>query len=146
MWMMKKLFLSSIAAAVGPDDSGACASSGRNLYLSPTRNASCVLTHRRGAVAEPVSLPWLSRNSVVPGFQADVPANPGRGRPVRRLRSRSSRAARSRLSMTMTLSGSNETLISNRSSRIGYLAHPAYRSRAPDACGLVVPDVKPDTD
>jgi hypothetical protein len=28
----------------------------------------------------------------------------------------------------------------------GILAHPALdRSRAPDACGLVVPDVKPDT-
>ena len=38
-------------------------------------------------------------------FQADVPAEPGRGLPVSRRRSRSSRAALSRLSMTMTSSG-----------------------------------------
>src|SRR6516164_8556357 len=35
----------------------------------------------------------------------DVPARPGRGRPVSRLRSRSSLAVRSRLSMTSTSSG-----------------------------------------
>ena len=39
-------------------------------------------------------------------LQADVaPAKPGRGRPVSRRRSRSSRAARSRLSVTVTSSG-----------------------------------------